>query len=51
MTNETKSALFTLAKTIVTGIFVFIASLLGAKTGENSLPVVASALAAINFMC
>ena len=51
MNNDTKNAIFQLAKTIVTGIFVFVASLLVSKTGDNSLPVVASALAGISVMC
>ena len=51
MNNDTKNAIFQLAKTIVTGIFVFLASLLGAKTGDNSLPVVASAVAGLSIMC
>ena len=51
MNSDTKNALFQLAKTIVTGIFVFFASLLGAKSGDSSIPVVASALAGITVMC
>ena len=51
MTSDTKNALLQLAKTIVTGIFVFFASLLGAKSGDASIPVAASALAGLSVMC